>query len=309
MNPNTTRTIMTNTTTELLHRGPPGCCCSASWRDHRRDAVPRSIRRRSSRTRACVGARIEVEGAPDRASPLPGETADVTWLVTSPDATPPLGWAFAVCAPGNRRSTTSPAREPRRSRGSTAPPLRPGSRFPFPPWTSSAAPRASSSTVGSALASIRRPCSIRKAAFRAARTAVAARRCRSSSRCSWETTPTTTPPPIGPSRSTVRRGPPLAAGDDPCVAGTARLGRNQGPRHRQHHRRQRSRALHGRCWAIRRSRRRRARAFRSRSSPPPGKLKSQFSFVEATDEQRRRPPSMSPGRRPRPPRSRRRDWR
>jgi hypothetical protein len=46
-----------------------------------------------------VGARIEVEGAPDRASPQPGETADVTWLVTSPDATPPLGWTFAVCAP------------------------------------------------------------------------------------------------------------------------------------------------------------------------------------------------------------------
>jgi hypothetical protein len=47
-----------------------------------------------------VGARIEVEGAPDRATPLPGETANVTWLVTSPEATPPLGWAFAACVPG-----------------------------------------------------------------------------------------------------------------------------------------------------------------------------------------------------------------
>jgi hypothetical protein len=47
-----------------------------------------------------VGARIEVEGAPDRASPMPGETANVTWLVTSPDATPPLGWTFAACAAG-----------------------------------------------------------------------------------------------------------------------------------------------------------------------------------------------------------------
>jgi len=47
-----------------------------------------------------VGARIEVEGAPDRASPQPGETAAVTWLVTSPDTTPPLGWMFALCAPG-----------------------------------------------------------------------------------------------------------------------------------------------------------------------------------------------------------------
>ena len=54
-----------------------------------------------------VGARIEVEGAPDRASPLPGETANVTWLVTSPDNTPLLGWTFAVCAPGT--GTSSPA--------------------------------------------------------------------------------------------------------------------------------------------------------------------------------------------------------
>ncbi len=54
-----------------------------------------------------VGARIEVEGAPDRASPVPGETANVTWLVTAPDDTPPLGWTFAVCAPGT--GTSSPA--------------------------------------------------------------------------------------------------------------------------------------------------------------------------------------------------------
>ena len=47
-----------------------------------------------------LGARIEVEGAPDRATPKPGETADVTWLVTSPDVTPPLGWAFVVCPLG-----------------------------------------------------------------------------------------------------------------------------------------------------------------------------------------------------------------
>jgi hypothetical protein len=47
-----------------------------------------------------VGARIEVDGAPDRASPRPGETATVSWLVTSPEAIPPLGWTFAACAPG-----------------------------------------------------------------------------------------------------------------------------------------------------------------------------------------------------------------
>ncbi|HET9989299.1 MAG TPA: hypothetical protein VFQ65_12300, partial [Kofleriaceae bacterium] len=48
-------------------------------------------------TTRVLGARVEVEGAPDRASPVPGETANVTWLVTSPDGTPPLGWAFRVC--------------------------------------------------------------------------------------------------------------------------------------------------------------------------------------------------------------------
>jgi len=48
-----------------------------------------------------LGARIEVAGAPERASPGPGETANVTWLITSPDATPPLRWTFAVCMPGN----------------------------------------------------------------------------------------------------------------------------------------------------------------------------------------------------------------
>jgi hypothetical protein len=51
-------------------------------------------------TTRVVGARIEVEGAPDRASPLPGETANVTWLVTAPDGVPPLGWAFTVCTAG-----------------------------------------------------------------------------------------------------------------------------------------------------------------------------------------------------------------
>jgi hypothetical protein len=44
-----------------------------------------------------VGARIEVEGAPERATPTPGETANVTWLVTSRDAAPPLAWTFVAC--------------------------------------------------------------------------------------------------------------------------------------------------------------------------------------------------------------------
>jgi len=58
-------------------------------------------------TTRVVGARSEVEGATDRASPQPGETVNVTWLVTAPAATPPLGWAFAVCAPGTE--TNRPA--------------------------------------------------------------------------------------------------------------------------------------------------------------------------------------------------------
>jgi hypothetical protein len=51
-------------------------------------------------TTRVIGARVEVDGVPDRATPKPGETATVTWLVTSPQATPPLAWAFAVCVPG-----------------------------------------------------------------------------------------------------------------------------------------------------------------------------------------------------------------
>jgi hypothetical protein len=44
-----------------------------------------------------VGARVEVEGAPERASPAPGETARIQWLMTAPGAMPALGWAFVVC--------------------------------------------------------------------------------------------------------------------------------------------------------------------------------------------------------------------
>jgi hypothetical protein len=44
-----------------------------------------------------VGARVEVTGAPERATPAPGETATVSWLVTAPADMPPLGWAFVLC--------------------------------------------------------------------------------------------------------------------------------------------------------------------------------------------------------------------
>jgi hypothetical protein len=48
------------------------------------------------RTRV-IGARVEVEGAPERSSPRPGETANVSWLMTSPNDMPALGWAFVLC--------------------------------------------------------------------------------------------------------------------------------------------------------------------------------------------------------------------
>jgi hypothetical protein len=49
-----------------------------------------------TRTRV-IGARVEVTGAPERATPAPGEEATVTWLVTAPGAVPALGWAFVLC--------------------------------------------------------------------------------------------------------------------------------------------------------------------------------------------------------------------
>lgn len=36
---------------------------------------------------------------PSRATPLPGEAASVTWLVTGPTAPGPQGWAFTLCQP------------------------------------------------------------------------------------------------------------------------------------------------------------------------------------------------------------------
>ena len=59
------------------------------------------------KTTRVVGVRVEVDGAPDRAMPKPGETASVTWLLTSPQATPPVSWVFALCAPGTEGGKTS----------------------------------------------------------------------------------------------------------------------------------------------------------------------------------------------------------
>ena len=54
------------------------------------------------KTTRVLGARVvagEPSESPTRASPMPGESATVTWLVESPGEAPPLGWAFALCAP------------------------------------------------------------------------------------------------------------------------------------------------------------------------------------------------------------------
>src|SRR5688572_1473182 len=47
-----------------------------------------------------LGARVEVQGAPERASPAPGEMATVRWLVADGEPEPLLGWAFAICEAG-----------------------------------------------------------------------------------------------------------------------------------------------------------------------------------------------------------------
>ena len=49
-----------------------------------------------------LGARVEVSGEPERASPAPGEEAVVRWLVAAPEPEPALGWSLEVCgaAPG-----------------------------------------------------------------------------------------------------------------------------------------------------------------------------------------------------------------
>ncbi len=108
MNPHTTRTIMTNRTTEAsssratgrLLLGLAGAVflagCGPTF-------DPASL----IATTRVLGAHVEVEGAPGRATPLSGEIADVTWLVTSPEVTPPLDWAFAVCTPGTSGGTPS----------------------------------------------------------------------------------------------------------------------------------------------------------------------------------------------------------
>jgi hypothetical protein len=50
-----------------------------------------------------LGARVEVEGAPERAAPRPGERARIRFLIAAPELEPALGFAFVACrsAPAN----------------------------------------------------------------------------------------------------------------------------------------------------------------------------------------------------------------
>ena len=48
-----------------------------------------------------LGARVEVENAPQRAAPRAGERATVRWLVASPEPAPSFGWALEACFSGS----------------------------------------------------------------------------------------------------------------------------------------------------------------------------------------------------------------
>lgn len=44
-----------------------------------------------------LGARVEVDGDPERATPAPGETVTVRWLVTAPRGPVASSWGFVAC--------------------------------------------------------------------------------------------------------------------------------------------------------------------------------------------------------------------
>jgi len=46
-----------------------------------------------------LGAKVEVEGDPERATPRPGETASVSFLIEGVAASPTVSWSLAVCLP------------------------------------------------------------------------------------------------------------------------------------------------------------------------------------------------------------------
>jgi hypothetical protein len=44
-----------------------------------------------------LGARVEVDSAPERATPAPGESASVRWLVAAPQLEPEFAWSLVAC--------------------------------------------------------------------------------------------------------------------------------------------------------------------------------------------------------------------
>jgi hypothetical protein len=58
-----------------------------------------------------LGARVEVEGDPERAAPAPGETATVSFLVAAPEPDLSLGFALAICPAQPRRGARSSCAE------------------------------------------------------------------------------------------------------------------------------------------------------------------------------------------------------
>jgi hypothetical protein len=54
-----------------------------------------------------IGAKVTVDGAPERAWPARGETARIDWLVVGPDPEPAVGWALAVCVAGSDGTAVS----------------------------------------------------------------------------------------------------------------------------------------------------------------------------------------------------------
>jgi hypothetical protein len=59
-----------------------------------------------------LGAVVQVVGDEPRATPAPGETATVTFIVAAPDDVPVLGWAFVICAAGAQASPAACAAAP-----------------------------------------------------------------------------------------------------------------------------------------------------------------------------------------------------
>lgn len=75
-----------------------------------------------SKTRV-LGALVQVDGDPSRATPRPSETATVTFIVVAPAPVPSLGWAFVACQAGPATNPASCAAAPLASFQGTGTPV------------------------------------------------------------------------------------------------------------------------------------------------------------------------------------------